>query len=187
VKVISSARRRDFLTIGTAHVRAGTKGIRMSRFIIRLAATALASGALVAAAALPATATDPDDHARHQQRSSVVLGSIQYDSPGRDDRSNRSLNAEWVTVSNNGRHAVNLSGWTLTDADENTYRFDDLRLAGRQSVRVHTGTGRDTDQDLYQDRRSYVWNNDADTATLSNDRGRTIDVTSWGRQGGGRH
>jgi hypothetical protein len=43
-----------------------------------------------------------------------VLGSIQYDSPCRDNRSNRSLNAEWVTVTNTSRHAVNLRGWTLT-------------------------------------------------------------------------
>jgi hypothetical protein len=85
-------------------------------------------------------------------------------------------------------HAVNLRGWTLSDADHHTYRFDYLRLVGRQSVRVHTGTGRDTDHDLYQDRRAYVWNNDTDTATLRDERGHTIDVTSWGRGGGGhRH
>ncbi|WP_127361565.1 lamin tail domain-containing protein [Actinacidiphila soli] len=159
----------------------------MSHLITYLAATALASSALVAAATLPATAAGHDDHPRYEQRSSVVLGSIQYDSPGWDNRSNRSLNAEWVTVTNTGRYAVNLGGWTLTDADHHTYRFDHLRLVGRQSVRVHTGTGRDTDHDLYQDRRAYVWNNDTDTATLRDDRGHTIDVTSWGRQGGGHH
>ncbi|WP_127355933.1 lamin tail domain-containing protein [Actinacidiphila soli] len=160
----------------------------MSRFITRLAATALASGALVAAAALPATAAGHDDHHRHQQRSSVVLGAIQHDSPGRDNRSNRSLNAEWVTVTNTGRHAVNLSGWTLTDADHHTYRFHHVRLAGRESVRVHTGTGRDTHHDLYQDRRAYIWNKDTATATLRDDRGHTIDVTSRGHQGSGhRH
>jgi hypothetical protein len=159
----------------------------MSRFITRLAAIALSSGALVAAAALPATAAGRDDHGRQQQRSSVVLGAIQYDSPATawDNRSNRSLNAQWVTVTNTGQHAVNLSGWALTDADHHTYRFDHLRLGGRQ---FHTGAGRDTGHDLYQDRRAYVWNNDTDTATLHDDRGRTIDVTSWGRQGGGhRH
>jgi hypothetical protein len=90
------------------------RGGRLTRLIIRLAATTLASGALVAAAALPATAPGHDDH-RDQQRSSVVLGSIQYDSPGHDDRSRRSLNAEWVDVTNTGRRAVNLDGWTLSD------------------------------------------------------------------------
>jgi hypothetical protein len=38
--------------------------------------------------------------------------------------------------------------------------------------------GRDTDSDLYQDRRHYVWDNYSDTATLRNDRGRFIDDES---------
>lgn len=73
-----------------------------------------------------------------------MLGDIQYNSPGRDDYSNRSLNGEWVEVTNTGRRAVKLDGWTLSDLDGNRYRFDDLRLTGRATVRVHTGQGRDT-------------------------------------------
>ncbi|MEU2166062.1 lamin tail domain-containing protein, partial [Streptomyces sp. NPDC019208] len=115
-------------------------------------------------------------------RSTVVIGQVQYDSPGRDDHSNRSLNAEWVEVRNTGRHAVNLRGYTLSDRDGNRYRFDHLRLNGRSSVRVHTGIGRDTRTDVYQDRRNYIWDN-RDTATLRNDHGRTIDTKSWGRFG----
>ncbi|WP_432074930.1 lamin tail domain-containing protein [Streptomyces wuyuanensis] len=151
-----------------------------SRITRRVVATALASGALLAAAALPATAAGHDRH--HGFRSAVVIGQVQYDSPGRDDRSNRSLNAEWVEVRNTGRHAVNLRGYTLSDRDGNRYRFDNLRLNGRSSVRVHTGIGRDTRTDVYQDRRNYVWDN-RDTATLRNDRGRVIDTKSWGRFG----
>ena len=54
-------------------------------------------------------------------------------------------------------------------------------------ARIHTGQGRDTDSDLYQDRRHYVWDNRSDTATLRNDRGRFIDDKSWGhhRHSGG--
>lgn len=39
---------------------------------------------------------------------------------------------------------------------------------------------------MYQDRRAYVWNNDADTATLRNDRGRLVDETTWGHRGDDR-
>ncbi len=90
-------------------------------------------------------------------------------------------NGEWVEVTNTTRRAVNLDGWTLSDSDGNRYRFDSLRLAGRSSVRVHTGVGNDTRTDVYQDRRNYIWSNRADTATLRNDRGRTVDSESWGR------
>ncbi|TRV77997.1 lamin tail domain-containing protein [Streptomyces sp. 130] len=153
----------------------------MSRSARRITAAVLASGALVAAAALPAAA-DGHDRGRghHAPRPTVVLGKIQYDSPGRDNGSNRSLNAEWVTVTNTGRHAVNLRGWTLSDESHRTYRFD-LRLPGRSSVRVHTGVGRDSRHDVYQDRRTYVWDN-SDTATLRDAHGHKVDSKSWGHR-----
>ncbi|MCX5316150.1 lamin tail domain-containing protein [Streptomyces sp. NBC_00154] len=148
----------------------------------RIAATVLAAGAVVSAVALPASAHDNDRH-RHPR---VEISAVQADSPGRDNRTNRSLNAEWVELTNNTRRAVNLDGWTLRDEDGHRYRFDDVRLAGRATVRIHTGIGRDTRTDLYQDRRNYVWDNRSDTATLRDDRGRTVDTETWGR-GWGHH
>jgi hypothetical protein len=112
--------------------------------------------------------------------SRVQITDVQYDSPGRDDRSNRSLNQEWVEVTNTTRQTVNLGGWTLSDEDGHTYTFDGYRLAGRGSVRIHTGEGRDTRADLFQERRNYVWDNGSDTAILRNDRDRFIDDASWG-------
>ncbi|MGW3738873.1 lamin tail domain-containing protein [Streptomyces sp. NPDC005148] len=151
----------------------------MSAFVSarRIAATVLAAGAVVSAVALPASAHD-NDHHRHPR---VEISAVQSDSPGWDNRTNRSLNAEWVELTNNSRRAVNLDGWTLRDEDGHRYRFDDVRLAGRATVRIHTGIGRDTRTDLYQDRRNYVWDTRSDTATLRDDRGRTVDTESWGR------
>ncbi|MFF7772712.1 lamin tail domain-containing protein [Streptomyces massasporeus] len=151
----------------------------------RAAAAALAAGALVSVVTLPASAAD---HA-HPERSKVQISAVQYDSPGRDDHSNRSLNREWVEITNTGRRGVNLDGWTLRDEDGHTFTFHHYRLDGRSTVRVHTGEGRDTRTDLFQDRGHYVWDNRSDTATLRNDHGRFIDDASWGhhRHGGGHH
>ncbi|MHC3455707.1 lamin tail domain-containing protein [Streptomyces prasinus] len=152
----------------------------MSRSITarRLTAAVLSVGALTAVLTVPAGAAE--------HRPNVQITDVQYDSPGRDDRSNRSLNREWVEITNEGRRAVNLDGWTLEDEDGHTYTFDHYRLDGQATVRVHTGLGRDTRTDLYQDRRHYVWDNRSDTATLRNDRGRFVDDESWGRHRGGR-
>ncbi|MET7790334.1 lamin tail domain-containing protein, partial [Streptomyces sp900116325] len=66
--------------------------------------------------------------------------------------------------------------------DGKRYRFDDLRLGARATVRVHTGRGYDTRAHVYQDRRTdYVWSNYSDKATLRDDHGRTVDTKSWGR------
>ncbi|QTZ90119.1 lamin tail domain-containing protein [Streptomyces auratus] len=157
----------------------------MLRNASRIAAAVLGSVALAATAALPAAAAGHSHHApaRWHYRHGVVLGAIQYDSPGRDDRSNRSLNAEYVTVRNTSHRPVNLRGWTLSDRSGNTYRFGNLWLNGHRQVRVHTGSGRDTRWDVYQNRRDYVWD-DNDTATLRNDHRRIVDIESWGRWGG---
>lgn len=132
---------------------------------------------------LPASAAE---HAR-PDRPKVQITAVQYDSPGRDDRSNRSLNREWVEITNTARRAVNLDGWTLEDEDGHTYTFDHYRLEGRATVRIHTGVGRDRSTDLYQDRRHYVWDNRSDTATLRNHNGRFIDDASWGHHRHGGH
>ncbi|MFE6846592.1 lamin tail domain-containing protein [Streptomyces sp. NPDC057686] len=145
----------------------------------RVVATFLATGALVGAAALPAAAAD-DHHGRDHRapHSSIVIGDVQYDSPGRNDRSARALNGEWVEVKNTGRHSVNLRGFTLSDRQGNRYRFNDFRLEGRSSVKVHTGKGRDTRHDVYQDRRDQVWD-ERDSATLRDNRGNVVDSESW--------
>ncbi|MFE9404717.1 lamin tail domain-containing protein [Streptomyces sp. NPDC006530] len=150
-----------------------------ARIITRIAALGLAAAGLAtAAAAVPATAAAKP----LVFRSPVTFGAIQYDSPGRDDRSQRSLNAEWVTVTNTSRSAVDLKGWTLSDRSHHTYTFHNLRLAGHQSVRVHTGIGRDTGRDVYRDRRDYVWNNNGDTATLRDNHQHIVAARSWGRR-----
>ncbi|MFF1356287.1 lamin tail domain-containing protein [Streptomyces sp. NPDC058297] len=142
----------------------------------RTAAAVLAAGALVGTFAASASA-DPGGRT-HRDR--VEITGAQYDSPGWDNGSNRSLNKEWVDVTNTSRHTVNLDGWTVSARDGRTYTFHHYRLEGRATVRVHTGVGRDNHRDVYQDRRRYVWDNRSDTVTLRDDRNRRVDALSWG-------
>ncbi|MFD7922951.1 lamin tail domain-containing protein [Streptomyces sp. NPDC059740] len=156
----------------------------MSRLLTRLS-TAAAVGCAVLATAFPAAAAPGASHAP-SARSSVVFGAVQYDAPGPDTRSDRSLNGEWVTVTNRGNRSVELSGWTIGNRSERLYRFGHLRLAPHASVKVHTGHGRNTSRDVYQDRNRHVWGN-RDTATLRDTRGHVVDSRSWGRPAGGHH
>ncbi|MFE0632038.1 lamin tail domain-containing protein [Streptomyces sp. NPDC058864] len=142
-----------------------------ARITRRVVATVLASGAVVAAASLPATAADHRDHGR----SRVVIGDVNTrDGHGRFGRGGD----EWIEVVNTGRGSVNLRGWTLSDRDGNRYRFNNVWLVGHSKVRVHTGFGRDTRRDVFQDRRNSVWDR-RDAATLRNDHRRVVDVKSW--------
>ncbi|MFG2574464.1 lamin tail domain-containing protein [Streptomyces sp. NPDC048481] len=144
-----------------------------------LAAAAIAA-AVVGTVALPASAAD---HSRHN-RAEVQISAVQYDAPGRNDRSAHSLNKEWVELTNTTRHAVNLSGWTLSAERGATYTFRHYRLAPRATVRIHTGVGRDTRTDLFQDRHHEVLDNHAGTAVLRDDHRRLVDAESWGHRHG---
>ncbi|KOV60655.1 hypothetical protein ADK64_31050 [Streptomyces sp. MMG1121] len=144
---------------------------------------------MVGTAALPAAAAG--QHPGRLHHAVVYISGVRHDGQSRADHSNRTLNMQWVAVTNSSRQAVNLDRWTLSDKDGHTYTFRHVRLAGRATVRVHSGVGRNTKTDLYQDRRTRAWDNNADNATLRDARGRVIDTAAWGaghrRDGGVRH
>ena len=124
-----------------------------------------------AAAAAPAAA--------HRAPSPVVISEIFYNSPGSDHGSNVSLNAEWVKLRNRTGHPVSLFHWTLRDTAHHVYRFGNYSLRAHGTVRIHTGSGRDTQRNLFQNRGWYVWNNDGDTAILRGPAGNNRDRCSY--------
>lgn len=132
--------------------------------------------ALAGAAALTATAFLATPA---QAAGGVTIYHVWFDSPGKDDRSNKSLNAEWVQIKNNGSSAVSLKGWVLKDASNHRYTFPNVTLGAHKTMKVHTGRGSDTSADKYQNRRAYVWNNTSDTATLTKAGGSKADSCSW--------
>jgi hypothetical protein len=67
------------------------------------------------------------------------FGWVQYDSPGSDDGSNASLNAEWVRIKNHGSTARILTGWTVHDLQGHVYTFPSFGLGPGHTVRIHTG------------------------------------------------
>ena len=89
--------------------------------------------------------------------------SVHADAEGND---NENLNDEYVTLTNRGAEPVDLAGWTVVDEAGKTYEFGSLTLNPDASVWLHTGSGTDTDTDVYWGRSGAVWNNDGDTVTV---------------------
>ncbi|MGW2936913.1 lamin tail domain-containing protein [Streptomyces sp. NPDC001156] len=138
---------------------------------IRAALPALAGAVALASTAFLATPA--------QAAGGVTIYRVWFDSPGKDDGSNKSLNAEWVQIKNNGSSAVSLKGWILKDASNHRYTFPNVKIGAHKTMKVHTGRGKDTTADKYQNRRWYVWNNTSDTATLTKSNGSKVDSCSW--------
>jgi hypothetical protein len=110
--------------------------------------------------------------------SPVRFSFAQYDSPGEDDGSNKNLNTEWIRITNYGKAARNLTGWTVRDPQKHVYTFPGFTIGAGKSVRVHTGVGNDTKKDVYWDEDYYVWNNTGDKAILRQGKS-VVDTCKW--------
>ncbi|MEV6798786.1 lamin tail domain-containing protein [Micromonospora rifamycinica] len=150
-------------------------GVRVNnnRLVGFTAALAVAVGCSLTVAA-PAQAATP----------AVQITKVYYNSPGTDNRSNTSLNAEYVKLTNRRSTTLNLKSWTLRDKSNHVYTFSgDFRLAKGASVYLHTGKGTNTAAHRYWGSGNYIWNNTGDTAYLRNSAGTGIDSCNWGSKG----
>jgi micrococcal nuclease len=101
----------------------------------------------------------------------LAITQIHADASGND---NTNLNNEYVSVTNTGNESLDLSGWTVTDTAGHTYTVPQgVMLAASETITLHTGSGADTQTDLYWDRGGAVWNNGGDTVTVTTENGTT--------------
>ncbi|MEM5797374.1 MAG: thermonuclease family protein [Candidatus Aenigmatarchaeota archaeon] len=101
----------------------------------------------------------------------ITIVVFNYDTVGND---NENLNDEYVTFQNNCETAINMNNWTVKDAATNIYTFKSFVLSGNSRVTLYTGSGSDTSNELYWNKKRAVWNNDGDTLFLRNDKGNLI-------------
>lgn len=94
---------------------------------------------------------------------------------------------EHVVIRNTGETPVTLDGWTLSDESDNTYTFGIDTLEPDETVTVYShdagdpATCDETDAPAYERcwDRSYVWNDDGETATLTDTQGETADTFTY--------
>lgn len=80
------------------------------------------------------------------------------------------ITAEGVEIRNTGG-VVDLTGWTLTDAEGNVFTFPEQRLFTNGMVTVYSRRGTNTPIALYWGRGQAVWGEPGDSVTLANARG----------------
>ena len=97
---------------------------------------------------------------------SVEITKVYVNSPGTDNRTNTSLNAEYVVLKNTTKATIKLTGWTLRDRSSHVYTFTTFSLSAGKSVTIHTGKGTNTTTNRYWGSGNYIWNNTGDEAYL---------------------
>ncbi|WP_144797028.1 lamin tail domain-containing protein [Halorubrum depositum] len=118
-----------------------------------------------------------DDETGSDSNGTLAVAAINADAAG-DDREN--LNDEYVVFENAGAETLDLSGWTVEDEAGKRYAVPDgVTLAPGETLTLRTGSGTDTDDDLYWGAGSPVWNNGGDTVTVENATGDRVLAESY--------
>ncbi len=102
----------------------------------------------------------------------LSIAEINADAEG-DDREN--LNDEYVVFENMGSEPLDLSGWTVEDAAGRSYTFPaGVEVEPNATITLRTGSGTDTETELFWGSGSPVWNNDGDTVIVRDDDGAVV-------------
>lgn len=104
----------------------------------------------------------------------VVIRDIEYKPETGDDCA-----GEYVLLANKGPVDIELRQWQLADKANHVYTFPDFVLPAGAEVKVWTTSGQDSQSDLYWGCPQSVWNNDGDTAVLSDKDGQAIDSYTY--------
>jgi hypothetical protein len=89
---------------------------------------------------------------------------------------------EYVEIENTGASPVNMSGWTLSDAANHTFRWDRFTILPNQTIRIYTNEVHpDSGGFSYQSTQA-IWNNAGDRAYLRDDGDNIVATFSYGNQ-----
>ena len=110
--------------------------------------------------------------------SGIAITAVNFVAPSPEKEN---LNEEWIEIINNETVDENLAGWTLQDQQNHTYTFPDFNLKAGATVKIHTGEGSNTEEDLFWNKSSSIWNNGGDLATLMDPSGTA--VSSYPKEG----
>lgn len=120
----------------------------------------------------PKTATAPPSGSEQAIQIIVDPNCSQFNAPGND---NDNKNEEYVCLVNQGVESVDMTGWSIRDEYGWTYLFQEYSFASGSMVKVRTGCGTNTQQDLYWCKdETAVWNNDGDCVYVLNPEGERI-------------
>jgi micrococcal nuclease len=86
---------------------------------------------------------------------------VHEDAEGND---NENLDDEYVVFENAGEETLDMGGWRVEDDASHTYTFPTgFTLDPGETVTLYTGSGTDSDSELYWGSESAIWNNGGDT------------------------
>ena len=118
------------------------------------------------------TEQQPGQNNDYMADNCIDVGNFIYDAPGKDDGSN--LNEEQFSLKNDCSYPVDMTGWIAKDAANHAFTFPSINLGANAEVTIRTGSGTNSQTDLYWGSSNYIWNNGEDTLYLTNPDGEEV-------------
>jgi hypothetical protein len=102
----------------------------------------------------------------------LELVRIHADAAGND---NENLNDEYLVFENTGTETLDLSGWTIADEAGHTYTIPEgVTLAPGEQLTLFSGSGTNTQTELFWGADGALWNNGGDTVIVSTATGTVV-------------
>jgi hypothetical protein len=97
------------------------------------------------------------------------------------DEAESDLNEEYVIFENAGEEPMELGGSTVSDREGNSYTLPEgFVLQPGQTVTLHSGSGSDTDEHLYWNAESRIWDDESDEVRVYDPDNRLVLQESYG-------
>ena len=93
----------------------------------------------------------------------IILLKFNYNAEGNDDEN---LNDEYVILQNIGDAQMDMTDWTIKDEGSNIFTFPEFILPTNEVVTLHTGSGSNTENEIFWSKKGAVWNNKGDAVYL---------------------
>jgi micrococcal nuclease len=106
----------------------------------------------------------------------IEITKFHYDAKGKDDEN---LNDEYVIFKNNCKFSVNMSGWTVKDRSFNMFTFPEFELKANAEVTLFSGSGKNTNSEIFWNSKYSIWNNEGDSLYLRDKEGNLILFKSY--------
>ena len=134
--------------------------------------TTISVGATGNPATTSPTTTTTSTPTSSQSTGSLHLTEVHADAAG-DDADN--LNDEYLVLKNTGNKPLDLGGWQLSDEADHRYTVPTgTTLSPGEQITVHSGSGTNTNSNLYWNSGQPVWNNGGDTVIVVDTKGTTV-------------
>lgn len=96
----------------------------------------------------------------------ISIEKFNFNAKGND---NSNLNDEYVVFKNNCDFSINLTNWKIKDKTNNTFIFSKFVLNPKSSFVLYSGSGENSETELYWNSKKAIWDNKKDTLFLFDD------------------